>query len=72
MCEKKLDNDKNPAENCAADVTRYQEMVGILIYATMHPRPGLVYIVIKLPESLANPSQGDLITVKHILRYIKG
>ena len=71
-CEQKLDDYESPAENSAADVTRYREMVGSLIYAMMCSRPDLAYIVTKLSQSLANPSQGDWITVKHVLRYIKG
>ena len=59
-------NYEHPAQNSAADVTRYREMVGSLIYAMMCSRPDLAYIVTKLSQSLANPSQGDWITVKHV------
>ena len=70
--ELKLEDYDRPADNSTADITKYREMVGSLIYAMTCSRPDLAYIVTKLSQSLANPSQGDWITVKHVLRYIKG
>ena len=70
--ELKLDDYDHPAENSADDVTKYREIVGSLIYAMMCSRPDLAFIVTKLSQNLANPAQGDWITTKHVLRYIKG
>lgn len=70
--ELKLDDYDRPAENSAGDVTKYREIVGSLIYAMMCSRPDLAFIVTKLSQNLANPSQGDWITTKHVLRYIQG
>ena len=53
-------------------VRRYREIVGSLVYAMTWTRPDLAWIVTKLLQHLANPSKADWMTVKHVLRYIKG
>ena len=35
-------------------------------------RPDLAFVVTKLSQSLEKPSNADWVTVKHVLRYLKG
>ncbi|XP_033095926.1 secreted RxLR effector protein 161-like [Anneissia japonica] len=50
------------------DPTKYREIIGSLIYA----RPDISWVVSKLSQHLSNPKVGDLVTAKHVLRYLKG
>ncbi len=51
---------------------KYMEVVGSLIYLTTCTRPDIAYAVSKVSEHLKNPTEKDWITVKRILRYLKG
>ena len=50
----------------------YREMVGTLIYAMTCTRPDLSWVVSKLSQHLANPSDTDFVMLKHVFRYILG
>ena len=73
-CEVKLqayENNDNE-EDTEGDTRRYREIVGSLVYAMTCSRPDLSWIVTKLSSHLNNPTKADWMTVKHVLRYIKG
>ena len=54
------------------DPRLYRAIVGSLIYVMTGTRPDLCYIVTKLSQKMSKPSQVDLSTAKHVLRYLKG
>lgn len=54
------------------DVTKYREAVGSLIYLATCTRPDLSFVVGKLSQHFANPTEENWVTVKHALRYLKG
>ena len=35
-------------------------------------RPDLAFVVTRLSQSLENPSEADWMTVKHVMKYLKG
>lgn len=49
----------------------YREIVGSLIYAMTCTRPDISWVVSKLSQTLAQPKREDLVTAKHVLRYLK-
>lgn len=57
-------------EEPAADLGRYQRLVGKLIYLT-HTRPDISFAVSIVSQFLSNPSKDHLEAVYRILRYIK-
>ena len=54
------------------DIDKYREMVGSLVYAMVCTRPDLSYVVTKLSQHLSCPTDGDLVTMKHVFQYIQG
>ena len=50
----------------------YRQIVGGLIYIMCCTRPDLAFIVTILSQHMSNPSRGDLVMAKHVLRYLKG
>ena len=50
----------------------YREMVGSLIYFMTITRPDLCYTVTKLSQHMANPTESDMVSVKHVFRYLRG
>ena len=50
----------------------YRQIVGGLIYIMCSTRPDLAFIVTILSQHMSNPSEGDLVMAKHVLRYLKG
>ena len=54
------------------DIEKYREMVGSLVYAMVCTRPDLSYVVTKLSQHLSCPTEGDLVTMKHVFQYIQG
>ena len=54
------------------DPTLYRAIVGSLIYIMSGTRPDLSYIVTKLSQNMARPTEANLIAAKHVLRYLKG
>jgi hypothetical protein len=69
-CELKLNCDVDIDET--SDCNNYREIVGSLIYAMTCTRPDLCYVVTTLSQHLAKPNKEMCITLKHVLRYIKG
>jgi hypothetical protein len=65
----KVSNEKSPE---LTDPRLYRAMVGSLIYVMTGTRPDLCYIVTKLSQKMSKPTQADLSTAKHVLRYLKG
>lgn len=51
---------------------RNREAIGSLIYLTTFTRPDLCFVVSKLSQHLAHPTDEYWVTVKHVLRYLKG
>lgn len=54
------------------DIDKYREMVGSLVYAMVSTRPDLSYVVTKLSQHLSCPTEGDMVTMKHVFQYIQG
>ena len=71
-CEIKIDEYEKKIINSKEDIKTYRKIVGSLIYAMTCSRPDLSYVVTKLSQSLENPSEGDWMTIKQVLRYLKG
>ena len=67
-CEQKLEYGSEEA----VDQTKYREIVGSLIYAMTCTRPDISWVVGKLSQRLSDPKMKDLVTAKHVLRYLKG
>src|SRR5882757_1368220 len=65
-----------PAKNNAAPDsnlrTRYQSVIGSLLYLMLGTRPDITYAVIKMSQFSANPSQEHLDKALYIMRYLAG
>ena len=66
--EKNSDEDARESE----DPRLYRAIVGSLIYVMTGTRPDLCFIVTKLSQKMAHPTNADLNMAKHVLRYLKG
>ena len=67
--------DVNKQNNKSLDESQhkiYRQIVGGLIYIMCSTRPDLAFIVTILSQHMSNPSEGDLVMAKHVLRYLKG
>ena len=51
------------------DPSLYRAIVGSLIYVMTCTRPDLCYIVTKLSQNMAKPTEADLNRAKYALRY---
>ena len=71
-CELKLEKFDSSVNNTAEEVRTYRQIVGSLIYAMTCTRPDLAFVVTRLSQSLEKPSEADWITVKHVMKYLKG
>ena len=69
-CDQKLDYTENAVK--MDDVRMYREAVGSLIYLTTCTRPDLSFVISKLSQYFAEPTEEQWITVKHVLRYLRG
>lgn len=69
-CDQKLCYTEDGVE--MKDVRMYREAVGSLIYLTTCTRPDLSFGVSKLSQYLSKPTEQQWVTVKHVLRYLKG
>ncbi|KAL6461078.1 hypothetical protein MHYP_G00310440 [Metynnis hypsauchen] len=69
-CEQKVDYTDDAPK--MTDVRKYREAVGSLIYLATCTRPDLCFVVGKLSQHFANPTEENWITVKHVLRYLRG
>lgn len=54
------------------DPRLYRAVVGSLIYVMTGTRPDLCYVVTKLSQNMAKPTESDLNLAKYVLRYLKG
>ena len=54
------------------DPRLYRAIVGSLIYVMTGTRPDLRYVVTKLSQNMAKPTELDLNLAKYVLRYLKG
>ena len=52
--------------------TKYQSVIGSLLYLMLGTRPDIAYAVIKMSQFSANPSQEHLDKALYILRYLVG
>lgn len=66
-----ITEEKRTGDNPLTDKHEYQSIVGSLIYLTTITRPDISYAVSKAGRAMLDPSQRDLLNVKHILRYLK-
>lgn len=69
-CDTKLDYSEDAPK--MSDVKKYREAVGSLIYLTTCTRPDLCFVVSKLSQHFADPTEEHWVTVKHVLRYLRG
>jgi transposase InsO family protein len=63
-----LRSDKCPQ----AEITRFQEMVGSLMWLSTITRPDIQYAVSKLAQFNVNPSEDAIIACKHVFRFLRG
>ena len=52
--------------------TRYQRLVGCLLYLAIATRPDLSYYAMWLGQFNANPTRAHFLAAKHVLRYLAG
>ncbi|KAF3706927.1 Copia protein Gag-int-pol protein Copia VLP protein Copia protease [Channa argus] len=69
-CELKLDFTENAKK--MNNPRMYREAVGSLIYLSTCTRPDLSFVVSKLSQHFAEPTEAHWNTVKHVFRYLKG
>ena len=53
-------------------VTRYQRLVGCLLYLAIATRPDLSYYAMWLGQFNATPTRSHFLSAKHVLRYLAG
>jgi len=68
-CEMKLNFGSDTTCQCSI---KYREIIGNLIYAMTCTRPDLCWIITMLSQHLERHSVEHCITLKHVLRYVKG
>ena len=51
---------------------KYREAVGSLISLTTCTRPDLCFVVMKLSQHFADPTDEHLVTVKHVFHHLRG
>ena len=66
----KVDDKDDPLNE--ADLKRYRQIVGSLIYIMIATRPDLSYAVTKLSQYMSCATQSHMTMAKHVLRYLKG
>jgi hypothetical protein len=54
------------------DITRYQSIIGSLMYAANGTRPDIAFTINKLSKYSSNPDSTHLSALKHLLRYVRG
>ena len=67
-CEQKLEW----GESEPTDPRTYREIVGSLIYLMVCTRPDISWVITRLSQFLSKPLQCHMVSVKHVLRYLKG
>ena len=68
-CEQRLESTESSE---AVEPRKYREIVGSLIYLMTCTRPDISWVVSKLSQKLSCAKIEDMITAKHVLRYLKG
>lgn len=68
-CQQKLDEYK---DSPPVDKTKYQELIGSLMYLSVGTRPDISYGVSSLSQYCRDPRKIHLEAVKRIYRYVKG
>jgi hypothetical protein len=68
-CEQRFEGMRDSEQ---VDPRTYREIVGSLIYLMTRTRPDISWVVSKLSKKLSCPRMEDLVTAKHVLRYLKG
>ncbi|XP_046856233.1 secreted RxLR effector protein 161-like [Xenia sp. Carnegie-2017] len=63
---------KEDGHSKSVDASRYQSMVGSLIYAAIATRPDITQAVTTLAKFNTAPNEAHLTAVKRIFRYLKG
>jgi hypothetical protein len=56
----------------AAEITRYQSIIGSLLYLMIGTRPDISYAVMHLSQFITNPSEDHYKAALHICRYLAG
>ena len=56
----------------AADQTKYQEMLGSLMYVATGTRPDIMYTISALSQFSNCPKQIHITAIKRVYRYLKG
>ncbi len=69
-CDQKLCYTEDAVKVC--DVKMYREAVGSLIYLITCTRPDLSFVLSKLSQYFCEPTEEQWVTVKHVLRYLRG
>lgn len=69
-CNVKLE--KHDGISNSVDATKYQSMVGSLLYAAVATRPDIAHAVGVVSKFCAEPSEMHITAVKRIFRYLKG
>ena len=69
-CDQKLSYTEDAVKMC--DVKMHREAVGSLIYLTTCTRPDLSFVVSKLSQYFCEPTEEQWVTVKNVLRYLRG
>ncbi|KAK6579717.1 hypothetical protein PZA11_007953 [Diplocarpon coronariae] len=70
--EPKIKLEPNPNKATSSKITRFQQIIGSLLFLMLATRPDISYAVIKLVRFASNPSENHIIAVKNLLRYLKG
>lgn len=69
-CEQKLEYNDDAVK--MTHIKMYREVMGSLVYLTTCTRLDLSFVVSRLSQYLAKPTEEQWVTVKHVLRYLKG
>ena len=63
---------KGTTDETIEDISRYQQIIGSLMYTVTGTRPDLAYTVTLLSQFSSCPNQQHLSAAKRVLRYLKG
>jgi hypothetical protein len=65
-------HDDHPGLDHAADVQRYMEITGTLMYAAISTRPDIAHAVHYLASNMQSPTQRHMHAAERVLRYLAG
>jgi hypothetical protein len=63
---------KSKDGDARTDGTRYRQINGSLMFASIHTRPDMMFANAKLSQFNSNPNEIHQVAQKHVLRYSKG